>query len=112
MKTKTKKTQNKYERKISIKVIGNFCRTILSVLVSICSILILMVMPFYFQEGYTHIGTDKSYFFRPGIVRMAKPILPMLAVWLACVLTDFLIHREKGTLKSRAPRIFSVFFIL
>ena len=102
MKTKTKKTQNKYERKISIKVIGNFCRTILSVLVSICSILILMVMPFYFQEGYTHIGTDKSYFFRTGIVRMAKPILPVLAVWLACVLTDFLIHREKGTLKSRA----------
>lgn len=84
----------------------NFCRTILSVLVSICAILILVVMPFYFQEGYTHIGTDKSYFFRTGIVRMAKLLLPVLAVWLACTLTKSLIykthHREKSTLQSWA----------
>lgn len=102
MKIKKNEPQKNCGWKKSIKSIGNFCQTILSVLVSICAILILMVMPFYFQEGYTHIGTDKSYFFRTGIMGMAKLILPVLAVWLACVLTEFLIHREKGTLKSRA----------
>ena len=60
-----------------MKSFEKFCRTALEVLVSICAILILVVMPFYFQEGYSHIGTDKSYFFRSGILRMSKLILPV-----------------------------------
>ncbi len=92
-----------------MKSFETFCRTILSVLVSLCAILILAVMPFYFQEGYAHIGTDKSYFFRTGIVRMGKLILPVFAVWTACVLTESLLHGKKGTVRSRIAGIRSRF---
>lgn len=88
-----------------MKSMEKVCRTVLSVLVSICAILILVVMPFYFQEGYTHIGTDKSYFFRTGIVRMGKLILPVFAVWMACVLTKLLIDKRSGTLRSELAGI-------
>ncbi len=83
-----------------MKSFEKFCRTALEVLVSICAILILVVMPFYFQEGYSHIGTDKSYFFRSGILRMSKLILPVFAVWLASAATVFL-SGSRGALKSR-----------
>lgn len=88
-----------------MKSFEHFCRTVLSVLVSICAILILTVMPFYFQEGYAHIGTDKSYFFRTGIVRMGKLILPVFAVWTACVLTEYLLHGRNGTARIRIAGI-------
>jgi O-antigen ligase len=55
---------------------------ILRVLVGVYIVLILGVLPFYNQQGFTHIGTDKSSFFRTCSVRMAWLILPVLAARL------------------------------
>lgn len=52
--------------------------------ISIYMMLILVVLPFYFEEGYAHIGTDKAMFFRGTILRFAWVVLPLLAVTLIC----------------------------
>ncbi len=59
-----------------------FLRWLLGALVSVYTVLILGVLPFYFEEGFTHIGTDKSTFFRTSTVHMSYFIGPVLALWL------------------------------
>ena len=78
---------------------------VLKVLVSIIIILVLAVMPFYFQEGFTHIGSDKSYFYRVGIVRMGWVILPVLVLWLICFATNAFLKRHKGMLREWAQTL-------
>ena len=51
---------------------------ILRVLVTVYTVLILAVLPLYFEQGYTHIGTDKSTFFRTTTMFMARFIVPAL----------------------------------
>ncbi|MBQ8117211.1 MAG: O-antigen ligase family protein [Lachnospiraceae bacterium] len=46
--------------------------------------LILVVLPLYFQEGYVHIGSDKSYLFRTTGAGLGKVVLPLLALWAIC----------------------------
>lgn len=46
--------------------------------------LILVVLPLYFQEGYVHIGSDKSYLFRTAGANLGKFLLPVLALWGSC----------------------------
>lgn len=57
----------------------------------ICVYLILMlaVFPFYNEEGYSHIGTDKSVFFRRVSVGMGKILLIPLVLCLAVRLVNF-----------------------
>lgn len=60
-----------------------FFRYLLDLCICIYLLLILAVMPFYHQEGYAHIGTDKATFFRYCILygsRLVIPILLILAV--------------------------------
>lgn len=52
--------------------------------ISIYMLLILVVLPFHFEEGYAHIGTDKAMFFREIILRFSWVVLPLLAVTLIC----------------------------
>lgn len=80
--------------------IGLFFAWILKVLTSIIFILIIAVMPFYFQEGYTHIGSDKSYFFRTGAVRMGRLVLPVLLLWMLCKMPDAFLKRHRGMLRE------------
>ena len=55
---------------------------ILDVVICIYMLLILGVMPFYNQEGYTHIGTDKSVFFFKTGIGAAKAAVPLLILYL------------------------------
>lgn len=48
----------------------------------LCGGLILVIMPFYFRQGYTSIGSDKSYFLRTGCRTLYKVILPVWGVAL------------------------------
>ena len=72
-------------------------------------LLILAVLPFYFTEGYSHIGTDKALFFRRVNVNMGKILLPLamvlLVLELACV-----VYQKKGKEKRQERNeIFSRF---
>lgn len=57
-----------------------FIRFGLDLCVSIFMLLILVVMPFYNEEGYTHIGTDKATFFRQCIIYGSKILIPLLVI--------------------------------
>lgn len=52
------------------------------VTISIYMLLILVVLPFYNEEGYAHIGTDKATFFMGTIRRFSWVVLPLLAATL------------------------------
>lgn len=66
----------------------------LDVVVCIYMLLILVVMPFYYQEGYAHIGTDKSVFFFKASLRMGRIAVPLLALHL--ILLAAAAWRKKG----------------
>lgn len=53
-------------------------RIMIDVSVSAYMILVIAAMPFYNQEGYSHIGTDKSTFFRTISVYGAYVMIPLL----------------------------------
>jgi len=59
-----------------------FLGGIMKLFSALIAVLILVVMPFYFQEGYSHIGSDKSYFFRTGALKVGKLLIPAFVAWI------------------------------
>ena len=56
-----------------------YTRMVIDCAICIYLVLILGIMPFYNRAGYSHIGTDKAYFFNKYTVSMGKIIaLPVL----------------------------------
>lgn len=62
---------------------------ILDILICIYMVLILAVLPFYNEEGFGHIGTDKATFFSKCSVNMAKFVIPVLALYLVSAVITF-----------------------
>ncbi|MCM1185631.1 MAG: O-antigen ligase family protein [Lachnoclostridium sp.] len=83
----------KRKRESIPKMLQGLLAEILDWIICIYMFLILAIMPFYHQEGYTHIGTDKSYFFRQCARKSAYLILPLLALYLVAAGVVFV--REK-----------------
>lgn len=75
-----------------------YTHIILDAVICIYMLLILVVMPFYNQEGYAHIGTDKSTFFFQVSIRTAKAAVPLLILYLIVSLIIFL--HKKGNLSQ------------
>lgn len=71
-----------------------YTHIILDAVICIYMLLILVVMPFYNQEGYGHIGTDKTVFFYRVSIRAAKAAVPLLILYLTASL--WLSWRRKG----------------
>lgn len=74
--------KRKRQKAFAAKSIQNFISEVLDWLIYIYMFLILAVMPLYFQKGFSHIGTDKSYFFRQCSQKFGILILPLLALYL------------------------------
>lgn len=73
-------------------------------------LLILVIMPFYNQQGYAHIGSDKSYLLRMSGKRMGMLLLPVFCAWLVCrAATVFRERRlaKEALLQKKDLRIFS-----
>ena len=66
-------------------------------------VLILGIMPFYNQEGYAHIGTDKARFFDTTIKYTGRLLLPVAGVYL--IICAYLNRKE---LRNSLRGIFSV----
>lgn len=62
--------------------------------VCVYMLLILVMMPFYNEEGFKHIGTDKSTFFRQCTIYGSKVILPILAIM--AVLSMIIFWQKSG----------------
>lgn len=74
------------------EILGSILKTIIDYTVCIFLILIMAVMPFFNREGYSHIGTDKSFFFNTVCVKMGRVLLPITIIYL--ILLVFNLHRE------------------
>lgn len=81
-----------------LESIGKFFLNVLRILVWLSVILVLAILPFYFQEGYTHIGSDKSYFFRKSSVILGRLILPVWGGGILCYGMNLFIHKKKELL--------------
>lgn len=65
-----------------MKTFCRFLKAIIDYGLCVYLILILAVMPFYNRDGYSHIGTDKAYFFDNIIPKIGWILLPAVAVYL------------------------------
>lgn len=74
----------------------NFFKAMADYTVCIYLILILAVMPFYNQNGYSHIGTDKSTFFKTTCVYIGRILVPVLIIYLVLLI----LHLRKGIWKT------------
>ena len=68
----------------SLAIITSYLGRIVGAITAFYTLLMVVVLPFYCEDGYRHIGTDKSVFFRTWSGRMAKLLLPFLILWLLC----------------------------
>lgn len=59
-----------------------FFRNVLNIIISVYVLAILVVQPFYNEEGYTHIGTDKAMFFRNTAIKCGMALWPVLGAML------------------------------
>lgn len=88
------KRNNSKKTESMVNAFRDFFGYLLNGMISVYMFLIIAVMPFYNQEGFKHIGSDKATFFRNVSVNGAKLILPTLAIYL--VLRGVEYYREKG----------------
>lgn len=81
-------------------MLRRFLRTVSDYGICIYLVMILAVMPLYNRQGYSHIGTDKSYFFNTVTVRMGSILLPVVLAYL--IVTAVSMGREwwKGLRRS------------
>lgn len=59
-----------------------YTKMVIDCAITIYLVLILGVMPFYNRAGYSHIGTDKAYFFNKYTVSMGKIIILPVVLYL------------------------------
>ena len=80
----TEKRENRAKRTDSAAAaVCRFLRGLLDYGICLYFILILAVMPFYFRDGYSHIGTDKAEFFCKISTWAMGILLPAAAVYFA-----------------------------
>ncbi len=109
MSSKLSKKQQTTES--ALTTFRKYCGYLLDGAISIYLILIIAVMPFYNEEGYAHIGTDKATFFRTVSVNGAKVILPLLAVWLILMAVEKIQKKEKFQVKLSVTDGFALLYV-
>lgn len=82
-KNKKRKTQKIQKTESITQSIYLFSKYLLDFIVCIYMAFILVVLPFYNEEGYTHIGTDKAMFFRQVGIKCGMVLVPVLLVALS-----------------------------
>lgn len=109
MSSKLSKKQQTTES--ALTTFRKYCGYLLDGAISIYLILIIAVMPFYNEEGYAHIGTDKATFFRTVSLNGAKVILPLLAVWLILMAAEKIRKKEKVQVKLSVTDGFALLYV-
>ncbi len=80
--------------------IQGWVRLIMDFITCVYLVLMTVVMPLYFRDGYTHIATDKADFCARVSISVFRLQLPLLAVYLAGVLTAFLRRNKKSPARA------------
>lgn len=74
--------QDKRKKNREAAALQKYAHILLDIVICIYMLLILVVMPFYNEEGYAHIGTDKSVFFSRVSTGAGKIAVPLLIIYL------------------------------
>ena len=61
---------------------------LLDIVVSVYMLLIIVVLPLYFESGYEHIGSDKSYIFRQISFKIGIFAYALLSLYIAARLVE------------------------
>ena len=109
MSSKLSKKQQTTES--ALTTFRKYCGYLLDGAISIYLVLIIAVMPFYNEEGYAHIGTDKAAFFRTVSLNGAKVILPLLAVWLILLAVEKIRKKEHFQVKLSVTDGFALLYV-
>ena len=101
-------------KKETESVLTTCCRVLrkgLDYIVCLYMLLIIVVMPFYFQEGYAHIGTDKHTFFRYCSLNIGKFMIPIFAIYCLCVMLRYVTEkRQKPKVSLSVTDIFALLY--
>lgn len=95
------KQQKGSKRESVAEILKNFFAEALDWVICIYMFLIFAVMPFYNQEGYSHIGTDKSYFFRQCSQKFTFLILPLLALYFVAAGVVFVQEKRSASFQMK-----------
>lgn len=79
-KVSTKKKKQKKQPDL-LRDTGAFLGSLLNGLVSVYMLLLMVVMPFYFTDGYARIGTNKYEFFYEVSTKMGLIMAPFLLIY-------------------------------
>ena len=88
--------KKKASRKNSLEKTQEVLACFLGDLVSIYMFALIVVMPFYFTQGYKRIGTDKYEFLYNGSIIAGCIILPVWGIWLFLKIYGFWKEGERG----------------
>ncbi len=83
MSNKLKK--NTKEQEPIVTSVRQFLAYLLDGMVCVCMLLLIVVMPFYHEQGYAYIGTNKAMFFRNVCVNGATFIIPTVILYWICL---------------------------
>ena len=99
--SKIRSKKKKQNRQIELlQEIRGFLAGVLDGLVIIYMLLILVVMPFYFTDGYSRIGTNKYEFFYEVSSKMSWLVLPMVTIYIVFCLLLYLREEKKPIEKN------------
>ena len=70
--------------------------SVMDFLLSVYLVLMIGVMPFYFEDGYAHIATDKMTFCSRVSILLWRVMAPVFAIFLLCSLISFLQEHRDG----------------
>lgn len=94
------KENNRADKSSGILQVENVVRDILHAVITIYMLLVIAVMPFYNQAGYSHIGTDKYTFLKTTGICGAWIVLPLVVLMLGLHLA-WMLKEDKRSWKQR-----------
>lgn len=89
-----------YRLGTKIGYVRDFLGGLTDVLISIYMFLILVILPLYYEDGYSYIGTNKSVFFRRCGEVMGKATIPVLILYLLTMLLVYVLQNNMEEIKK------------
>lgn len=81
-----------------------FMATVLDLMVCFYMLMILVVMPFFYRDGFTRIGTDKAYFFQQCNRYAYWCLFPVLVLYLVAGAVVFVQKKGFSAIRTWRPK--------
>lgn len=96
------------ETESTVRILRKWWGRLMDFLLCICIVIITVILPFYFKEGYGYIATDKNLFFRKAALVMGKILVPVVTVDLfLTAAVRFGEKRQTGSGQGKRKKVLS-----